>query len=119
MDVQISPGPDPASARARYNRAIGILATATVLALLYFARDVLVPITLAVFLSLLIAPLVHRLRRMGLGRTISVLAAVLLLSVAFAAFAAVIGAQVVGMTASFPQYEETIQRKLETVNEMT
>jgi predicted PurR-regulated permease PerM len=119
MDVPISPAPDPASAPARYNRAMGILATATVLALLYFARDVLVPITLAVFLSLLIAPLVHRLRHIGLGRTISVLAAVLLLTVAFAAFAAVIGVQVVGMTAGFPQYEETIQRKLETVNEMT
>jgi predicted PurR-regulated permease PerM len=101
------------------DRAIGILATATVLALLYFARDVLVPITLAVFLSLLIAPLVHRMRRIGLGRTLSVLAAVLVLTVAFAAFAAVIGVQVVRMTASLPQYQETIQHKLETVNEMT
>jgi predicted PurR-regulated permease PerM len=119
MDVQISPEPDPASARARYNRAIGILATAAVLALLYFARDVLVPITLAIFLSLLIAPLVHRLRRIGLGRTLSVLAAVLVLTVAFAAFAGVIGVQVVRMTASLPQYQETIQHKLETVNEMT
>jgi len=119
MDAPISPAPDPASAPARYNRAIGILATAAVLALLYFARGVLVPITLAVFLSLLIAPLVHRLRRIGLGRTLSVLAAALLLTVAFAAFAAVIGVQVVRMAASFPQYEETIQRKLATVNEMT
>jgi len=116
MDAPISPAPDPASAPARYNRAIGILATAAVLALLYFARGVLVPITLAVFLSLLIAPLVHRLRRIGLGRTLSVLAAALLLTVAFAA---VIGVQVVRMAASFPQYEETIQRKLATVNEMT
>src|ERR1700733_1592148 len=114
MDVPISPAPDPASAPARYNRAIGILATASVLALLYFARDVLVPITLAVFLSLLIAPLVHRLRRIGLGRTLSVLAAVLVLTVAFAAFAGVIGVQVVRMTASLPQYQETIQHKLET-----
>jgi predicted PurR-regulated permease PerM len=119
MDIPISPAPDPASAPARYNRAIGILATATVLALLYFARDVLVPITLAVFLSLLIAPLVHRLRRMGLGRTLSVLAGVLLLTVAFAAFAAMIGVQVVRMTASLPQYQETIRHKLETVNELT
>jgi predicted PurR-regulated permease PerM len=119
MDVPIAPGPDPASAPPRYNRGIGILATASVLALLYFARDVLVPITLAVFLSLLIAPLVHRLRRMGLGRASSVLAGVLLLTVALAAFAAVIGVQVVRMTASLPQYEETIQHKLEIVNEMT
>jgi predicted PurR-regulated permease PerM len=119
MDVPISPGPDPASAPARYNRAIGILGTASVLALLYFARDVLVPITLAVFLSLLIAPLVRILRRIRLGRVISVLAAVLLLTVAFATFAAVIGVQVVRMRASLPQYEETIRQKLQTVNEMT
>jgi predicted PurR-regulated permease PerM len=119
MNVPNSSGPDPASAPARYNRALGILATAAVLALLYFARDVLVPITLAVFLSLLIAPLVHRLRSLGLGRTTSVLAGVLLLTVALAAFAAVIGVQIVRMTDSLPQYEETIRHKLETVNEMT
>ncbi len=119
MNVPVSPEPDPASAPARYNRAIGILATATVLALLYFARDVLVPITLAVLLSLLIAPLVHRLRRIGLGRTLSVLAGVLLLTMAFAAFATMIGVQLVRMTASLPQYQETIRHKLETVNAMT
>jgi predicted PurR-regulated permease PerM len=119
MDIPIPPAPDPASAPARYNRALGILATAAVLALLYFARDVLVPITLAVFLSFLSAPLVHRLRSIGLGRITSVLAGVLLLTVALAAFAAVIGVQVVRMTDSLPQYEETIRHKLETVNAMT
>ena len=119
MNVPISPEPDPASAPARYNRAIGILATAAVLALLYFARDVLVPITLAILLSLLIAPLVHRLRRVGLGRTLSVLTGVLLLTVAFAAFATMIGVQMVRMTASLPQYRETIRHKFETINDMT
>jgi predicted PurR-regulated permease PerM len=119
MDVPMPPRPDPASAPARYKRAIGILTTATVLALLYFARDVLVPITLAVFLSLLIAPLVHRLRSVGLGRITSVLAGVLLLTVALAAFAAVIGVQIARMADSLPQYEETIRHKFETVNEMT
>jgi predicted PurR-regulated permease PerM len=119
MDAPISPGPDPASGLARYNRAIGILATACVLALLYFARDVLVPITLAVFLSLLISPLIHRLRRIGLDRTLSVLTGALLLTVALAAVAAVIGMQVVRMTDSLPQYQETIQHKFETINDMT
>jgi predicted PurR-regulated permease PerM len=101
------------------NRAGGIVATATVLALLYFGRDVLVPITLAVILSLLIAPLVRALRHLGLGQTVSVLAAVLALALSFAAVAAVIGVQVVRMAASLPQYEETIQDKLATLNEMT
>ena len=67
------------------DRAVGILATAAVLALLFFARDVLVPITLAFILSLLIAPLVRALRRIGLGQTLSVLAAVVVLASCFVA----------------------------------
>src|SRR6202521_4390447 len=86
--------PDPRPLAIR-DRALGIIATATLLALLYFARDVLVPITLAIILSLLIAPLVRALRRLGLGQTLSVLAAVLMLALSFGAFGAMIGSQLV------------------------
>src|SRR5665213_1377890 len=95
------------------DRALGIIATATLLALLYFARDVLVPITLAFILSLLIAPLVRVLRRIGLGQTLSVLAAVLVLALSFGAIGAVIGSQLVHMSGSLPQYERTLEDKLE------
>src|SRR5450755_4689837 len=108
--------PPPAPIR---DRALGIIATATLLALLYFARDVLVPITLAVILSLLIAPLVRVLRSVGMGQTLSVLAAVLGLVLAMGAAAAVIGMQVVKMTADLPHYEQTIRHKLTTLNEIT
>jgi predicted PurR-regulated permease PerM len=101
------------------DRAVGILATAAVLALLYFARDVLVPITLAFILSLLIAPLVRALRRIGLGQTLSVLAAVLVLALSFTAVAGVIGTQLVRMSGSLPKYERTLERKLQTLNNVT
>src|SRR6202790_3255755 len=101
------------------DRALGIIATATLLALLYFARDVLVPITLAFILSLLIAPLVRALRRLGFGQTLSVLAAVLVLTLSFGAIAAVIGSQLVHMAESLPQYERTLERKMETLNDLT
>lgn len=110
--------PDP-SPLVNRERALGIMATATLLALLYFARDVLVPITLAVILSLLIAPVVRILRRMGLGQTLSVLAAVLVLAFSFAAVAGVIGSQLVHMAQSLPQYEQTIERKLKMLNAVT
>src|SRR5271163_3785212 len=96
------------------DRALGIIATATLLAMLYFARDVLVPITLAFILSLLIAPLVRALRRLGLGQTLSVLAAVVSLALVFGAIASVIGSQLFRMAESLPQYEKTFERKLET-----
>jgi predicted PurR-regulated permease PerM len=110
--------PDPLPFINR-ERALGIMATATLLALLYFARDVLVPITLAIILSLLIAPLVRVLRRIGLGQTVSVLAAVLVLAFSFAAVAGVIGSQVVHMAQSLPRYERTIERKLKALNAVT
>jgi predicted PurR-regulated permease PerM len=117
MEPPVS-APDPLPLVNR-ERALGIMATATLLALLYFARDVLVPITLAVILSLLIAPLVRALRRIGLGQTLSVLAAVLVLAFSFAAVAGVIGSQVVHMAQSLPRYERTIERKLKTLNAVT
>ncbi len=101
------------------SRAIGIVATGTILAILYFARDVLVPITLAIILSLLISPLVRALRRAGLGQTSSVLVAVLALSVSFASVAFMAGVQLARMAASLPQYEHTIRHKLATLNAMT
>jgi predicted PurR-regulated permease PerM len=117
MEPPVS-APDP-SAFVHRERALGIIATATLLALLYFARDVLVPITLAVILSLLMAPLVRVLRRIGLGQTLSVLAAVLVFAFSFAAVAGVIGSQVVHMAQSLPRYERTIERKLKTLNAVT
>jgi predicted PurR-regulated permease PerM len=109
---------DPASLESEQpqsllrDRAGGIIATATVLALLYVGREVLVPITLAVILSLLIAPLVRMLRRVGLGQTVSVLLAVLALTVGFTATAVVIGTQAVKMA-------ETIRHKLAIVTQLT
>jgi predicted PurR-regulated permease PerM len=101
------------------DRALGIIATATLLALLYFARDVLVPVTLAFILSLLVAPLVRVLRRIRLGQTQSVLAAVFVLALSFGAIAAVIGSQLVRMAGSLPQYERTLEDKVETLNNLT
>ncbi len=109
----------PAATGAIRDRALGVIATATLLALLYFARDVLVPITLAFILSLLIAPLVRGLRRFGLNQTWAALAVVIMLAASFGAVATIIGSQLVRMAASLPQYEKTIQLKLETLNEAT
>jgi len=101
------------------DRAIGIIAFTAVLALLYFGRDVLIPFTLALMMSLLIAPLVRRLRRIGVGQTTAVLLAVLTLAVAVAAAAGVLGTQILSMARSLPQYEKTIQQKLRNLDQMT
>lgn len=113
------PNPGPAQAQSVQSRVIGILGTGAVLALLYFGREVLIPITLAVMLSLLVAPLIHALRRIGLGQTASVWAVVLVLVLVLSAIATVIGSQVLRMGASMPQYEETMRGKLAALDQMT
>lgn len=101
------------------DRAAGIVAFATILALLYFGRDVLIPFTVAIMLSLLAAPLVRIARRLGLGHASSVLAAVTLLVLILSATAAILGAQVLRMAESLPRYERTIHLKMLTLDEMT
>ena len=110
---------DPLPITSARDRGITIVASATVLALLYFGREVLVPITLALILSLLVAPLIRGLRRIGLGHTPSVLIAVLALVMFLAGLTTVIGSQVVHLARSLPQYEATINAKAKTLHSMT
>jgi len=71
----------------------GIMTAGMILALLYVGRSVLIPLALAMMLSLLVAPLVRALRRLRLGRTSSVLVAVVALAVSCLGIAAALGTQ--------------------------
>jgi len=95
-----------------------ILTAGMVLALLYFGRSVLIPLALAVMLSLLMAPLVRALKRLGFGRTSSVLVTVVALTLLWMGLAIALGTQILHIAASLPQYESNVQRKLETLEEV-
>jgi len=101
------------------DHATVLIAFGVTLAVLYFGRGVLVPLAVSLVLSLLIAPLVRALRRVGFGHTASVIAAVLAAGIAIAALSVLVVTQVVGMAAELPRYEHTIQGKLQALDEMT
>jgi hypothetical protein len=101
------------------DRSIAIIAAAVVLALLYVGRDVLIPLVVAIMLSLLLTLLVRALRRVGLARPPSVFLAVLALTVTCLAGALVLGTQVLRTAQSIPQYQATVQRKLQVVDAVT
>src|SRR5579875_3814166 len=82
---------------------------------LYLARDVLIPITLAVVLSFLIAPLVNLLRRIHFGRVLSVLVAVLIALTVILSLGALIGEEIAGLADEVPRYQTTIEHKISTV----
>ncbi|CAG2155233.1 hypothetical protein LMG31506_05341 [Cupriavidus yeoncheonensis] len=106
---------DQASA-SQLNKIVG---TAIVLAILYFAREVLIPVTLAFILSIFIQPLVRGLRRIGLDQVSSVALSALVLALGLSISGLVIGTQLIRLGSSLPQYEDTIRGKLGTLDEMT
>lgn len=89
------------------------------IAALYLARDLLIPLTLAVLLSFVLAPLVRLLRRARLPWPPAVLIAVLLALAVLLAVGGVIGAQIAGLADDLPRYETTICKKIDTVQELT
>src|ERR1700692_2568969 len=95
-----------------------IMTAGIVLALLYLGRSVLIPLALAIMLSLLVAPLIRALRRLRIGRASSVLVAVAALTVLCVGVAAALGTQVLHIAESLPQYESNVQRKLKTFEEV-
>jgi predicted PurR-regulated permease PerM len=96
-----------------------IMTAGIILALLYLARSVLIPLALAIVLSLLVTPLIRALRRLRIGKAPSVLVAVAALTVLCVGVAAALGTQILHIAESLPQYESNVQRKLKTLEEVT
>ena len=94
---------------------MAVLVTATVIAILYFAREVVVPITLAVLLSFLLAPAVRWLRRLRLGRVLAVGLTVLLAFIAIAGFAAVVVGEVSSLARQLPEYRYNLETKVRSL----
>lgn len=108
--AQVSPVETP---RLRDLLTVAVVAVAG----LYLGRSVLIPITLAVLLSFLLAPLVNLLRRVHLGRVPSVLLAMLLALALILALGGLIGTQVAGLAEDLPRYMVTIRQKIDTVQQ--
>jgi len=103
-------GSTPNSATHRFHVIVLI---ALAVAGLYWGRELLIPIALAVFLSFLLAPLATRLERAGLGRIPGALAAVVLAFVIIIGLGFLITEQLVSLVENLPEYEGNIRAKVE------
>lgn len=97
--------------------AAGMVIAALVVCALYFGQDVLVPIALAGFLGFLLDPLVVRLKRWGVPRALAALMVTLAAVLVIAALATYMLAQLRGLSADLPTYQDTIQSKLDDLRE--
>ncbi len=107
--------PDAPHAASALALQVGVV----VVAALYFAKEVLIPITLAILLSFILAPAVALLRRIGLGRVPAVLLAVVVALGIILGLGGVIGTQVAQLATDIPQYAATVEKKVQAVRAYT
>ena len=92
--------------------AAKLISGVTVVGVLYLARDVLIPVCLAVLISFVLAPLAHMLRRRGVPQAVAVISVVIL------AFGGILGVGALGasqlsqLSDKLPQYQENIRNKI-------
>src|SRR3989442_3414944 len=104
MSASISGGPRP--------RRSSVIALLIVAAVLYFAKEVLVPLAMAILLSFVLAPAVRRLERWKLGRPVATLIVVFVGFAIIFAVGAFAATQAVSLAARLPEYPQDIVEKI-------
>ena len=110
-----SPPSVPAASSPELRTLVAVVVGAVVVAALYIAQDVLIPMTLAVLLSFVLSPLVDLLRRIGLWRAPAVALSVLVALGAIGLIGTLLGSQATTLAADVPHYVEAVQNKLESI----
>jgi len=95
--------------RANLGALLGIL---LVIAALYFGRPLLMPLALALLVTFLLAPLVGRLERIGLGRTLSVVVMLLMLVAAAGGIGWMVAREASVLADEIPQYRTNLRAKI-------
>ncbi|HQT90218.1 MAG TPA: AI-2E family transporter [Acidiphilium sp.] len=117
------PVPDGLSVPAAKMPGLRVLVSLAVggmfVSVLYFARVVLIPITLAVMLSFLVAPIAAFLRRWYCGRVGSVLLAMLVPLAVLLGLSTVIGSQLSTLIREIPAEQTVIMHKVDTIQGAT
>jgi len=106
-----------AAQTSRNSRYLSVLtwtmATAAVLAALYWLHPILIPVALALLLTFLLTPVVTALQRWGLGRVPAVAVATLLATSVVVALTWTVAGEFANLLDELPSYTGTVKAKIE------
>jgi predicted PurR-regulated permease PerM len=86
-----------------------------IVGILYWFRELFIPLALAVLLTFLLAPVATRLERAGVGRVVAAVCAVMLGILVVGGVGYTFTGQLADLANKLPQYRATISKKLETI----
>src|SRR5271165_7023229 len=107
------PGPGSASENSGLRSIVFVAGT---VAVLYVARDVLIPIAIALTFTFVFSPLVRCLQGLHLPRAAAVLAVLLISTGVGAGVCWVLGGQVINLVADLPNYRENIDARIQALH---
>ena len=90
-----------------------------IIATLYFGREILVPIALAILLSFVLAPLVGLLQRIRVPRGLAVVSVVVTAFALIFTMASLLATQLTQLAGDLPRYQSTISEKIQSFRETT
>ncbi|PDT43565.1 MULTISPECIES: AI-2E family transporter [Sinorhizobium] len=105
------------SAIAQPSRLPTLAATAATVAVLYFASEVFLPLAIAILLTFALAPVVSRLRRAGLPRSVAAIVTVATAFLFLSAFSVILAVQVSEVAQNLPTYQYNIIEKIRVLKE--
>jgi predicted PurR-regulated permease PerM len=102
-------------ATLRESRALWLIAFFGIVAALYFASAVFIPLAVAVLLTFVLAPPARLLRRWGVPRVPAALIVVVIAFIFILGLAGLLGQQISQLAGELPQYEYTITQKIQNI----
>ena len=85
-----------------------------IIMMLYFGRDIIIPIALAILLSFVLAPLVGLLQRIRVPRGLAVVSVVLFAFALIFAMGSLLASQLTQLAGDLPRYQSTISEKIQS-----
>jgi predicted PurR-regulated permease PerM len=92
-----------------------VLVGAIVICLLYFGKPLLLPVALALFLALILTPMVSALQRLRVPRALSVVLVLVLVAIVLGGAATMVSLQLTSLVDELPDHTENIKGKVRSV----
>jgi predicted PurR-regulated permease PerM len=90
-----------------------------IVTMLYFGREIIIPIAMAILLSFVLAPLVGLLQRIRVPRGMAVVSVVIFAFAVIFATGSLLASQLTQLAGDLPRYQSTISEKIQSFRETT
>jgi len=97
----------------------GLIIFVAICAILYAGSEILIPVALAILLSILLAPVVTGLQRLRLPKTLAAIMTVIMAALVVAVMTGFVASAVTNLAADLPSYQSSLREKAHNLKSMT